>query len=455
MSQMLKEKEILKMESIIELAKKNGASSSEVIYKNRSDNPVSFENNKLKSLESNQTSGIAVRLIKNNKIGIASSTDPDALENIVSSAIEASEYGVEATFEFAKENLNNCRDGINPVSVEASHATPLRPNLENLVDCGTKVIDSLRSFHKDIVISGGFDAGNMETIYLNSNGVFGKRKKSIYSLSFSALLVQDNDFLGIYDGESSLDNYPDEIKIKDKIFEKLNLSRNMIHLETNKYNVIFTPRAVAGIFGEILGVILNGKLIQQKISPLVDKLGKELFDKKLSFIEDPTAGTSLSPFDDEGIKTTKKSLIKEGVINSFYFDLSSASKNLPRQDSTGNGFKSSLSTPPVPGLTSLLINPGRTNHQELIKGIKNGVLVDQVLGAGQSNTLAGEFSVGIDLGFKIEQGEIKGRIKNCMLAGNIFEVLKNISQISSDQEWVGGNMNFPYFLIEGITVIGK
>lgn len=441
------ETKLQNLEQILELAKKNGASSCEVIQKSWSENPVSFENNQLKSLESNQSKGIAVRLIKNNKIGSASSTDPDALNSLVVSAIESSEFGPDATFELTRERLDESGNTIN-------HNSTTDIPLETLVERGTSVIDSLKTFHKDLLISGGFDLGSGETIYLNSNGVHGKKTKSIYSTSFSTLLVQEEDFLGIYDGKSNLQDFPDEKEISKKILEKLNHSKNVISIETKKYNIVFTPRAVANLFGDILAVILNGKVVQQKISPLVDKIGKELFDKKLSFTEDPSIGTKATPFDDEGIKTTKKALIQNGTVNSFYFDLSSGSKCTPKNPSTGNGFKGSLSATPSPNLTSLVINSGKVSYQDLISNMKEGILIDQVLGAGQSNTLAGEFNVGIDLGFKIKDGKIQGRIKNCMIAGNIFELLKNVSEISKEQEWTGSTL-FPYFMIENMTLAGK
>ena len=127
------------------------------------------------------------------------------------------------------------------------HATPLQEEtphlpLENLVERGTKVIDHLKSFHKDLLVSGGFDLSFGETVYLNSNGVYGKKNKSIYSTSFSTLLVKDEDFLGIYDGNNDLKDFPDEKEISKKIFEKLNHSKENIILETKKYPVIFTPK---------------------------------------------------------------------------------------------------------------------------------------------------------------------------------------------------------------------
>ena len=352
------------LETLLELAKKQGAEQVEVIQMSWTENPINFENNKLKALESNESSGIFVRIIKNNRIGSSSTTDPQATEKVVKDAIEASEFGPDATFKFSDNKLK---------TPEECFKKPDLP-LEELVEKGYKEIEYLKTFHKDTLISGGFNLGFGETVYLNSNGVNGTRRKTVYSTNLYALLVRGEDFLGIYDGNSSLEEFPSEKEISKKIFEKLTLAQENINLETKKYPVIFTPRAVSGIFGYILSVLLNGKVIQQKISPLYDKLNKKLFDKKLTFVEDPNIGTRKARFDDEGIETNKKVFIKEGVINNFYFDLSSASKtNNPLFVPTGNGFKPSLGSPPAPSLTSIQIDAGKINSKDIIKNIKEGV----------------------------------------------------------------------------------
>ena len=359
------------LEKIINQAKQNGAAQAEVLQISYSEDPINFENNKLKNLQSNEKSGIALRLIKNNKIGTSSSTDITSIEHIVKAAIEASEFGPEATFDFTSEKID-CNN-------IASHTINELP-LEDLVERGTNAIEFLKTFHPDLLISGGFDLVKGETIYLNSNNIFGRRNKTIYSTGFYANLIRGEDFLGVFDSKSSLEGFPSEKEIIDKIFEKLNYSKQNIKLETKKYPVIFTPNAVKSIFVSIFSVVLNGKAIQQKISPLVDKLGELVFDKKLSFIEDPTIGTKKAAFDDEGIKTQKKDLIKNGVINSFYFDLSSGSRCLPQQISTGNGFKGGLISSHSPSLTSIMIkNDERSNtYKNMIKNIKEGVIVDEL-----------------------------------------------------------------------------
>jgi len=81
----------------------------------------------------------------------------------------------------------------------------------------------------------------------------------------------------------------------------------------------------------------------------------------------------------------------------------------------------------------------------MIKDIKEGLIVDQVIGAGQSNVLMGEFSVNLDLGFKVENGKIKGRIKDVMATGNVYELLSNIRGIGKEAIFVGSNYTPPFY----------
>jgi len=89
---------------------------------------------------------------------------------------------------------------------------------------------------------------------------------------------------------------------------------------------------------------------------------------------------------------------------------------------------------------------------DLIAGMKEGLIVNQVLGAGQSNQLAGEFSVNLDLGYKVENGEIVGRVKNTMVAGSIFEAFKCLVDLGVSPEWVGGSAYLPCLLFDQLSV---
>jgi PmbA protein len=107
-----------------------------------------------------------------------------------------------------------------------------------------------------------------------------------------------------------------------------------------------------------------------------------------------------------------------------------------------------------------VIDPGDTPYAEMVKGVKEGLLVDSFLGMGQGNPINGEFSVNVFLGYKIEDGELVGRVKDVMLAGNAYDAIQNITTISREQEPVSGPFNWfngrwPYFQVGSLSVTAK
>ena len=94
----------------------------------------------------------------------------------------------------------------------------------------------------------------------------------------------------------------------------------------------------------------------------------------------------------------------------------------------------------------------------MVKSIDTGILVHYVMGLGQGNAFAGEFSVNLELAFKIERGEIVGRVKDCMLAGNVYDALQDIAAVGDKPERVGGwlvNGSLPYVQIGKLSVVAR
>lgn len=216
--------------------------------------------------------------------------------------------------------------------------------------------------------------------------------------------------------------------------------------------MLFLPRAAASAVGSLFDTVLSGQAVVQKASPLADKVGETLFDQRLTLFEDPTIGPSACTVDDEGTPTSRKVLIDRGTVMGFYWDRRWAART--GGESTGNGFRGGLSRP-GPDLVNLCIAPGSTPVNQLIAGMEEGLIVEQVLGAGQSNQLAGEFSVNLDLGYKVEKGEIVGRVKNTMVAGSIFEAFQNLVDLADQPEWVGGGAYLPSMLFEKLGVAAR
>src|SRR4030042_5498511 len=108
---------------------------------------------------------------------------------------------------------------------------------------------------------------------------------------------------------------------------------------------------------------------------------------------------------------------------------------------------------PTPSPSSMVINTGDAGFDDMVKDIKEGLMIDILIGAEQGNILNGDFSGNVLLGFKIENGEITGRVKDTMVAGNVYQLLKQIEAIGSDARWVAGFLFTPTLYCPSLSVV--
>ncbi|MBW2330395.1 MAG: TldD/PmbA family protein, partial [Deltaproteobacteria bacterium] len=176
-------------------------------------------------------------------------------------------------------------------------------------------------------------------------------------------------------------------------------------------------------------------------------LGEKIADEAFSVTDNPLLdyANSSGKYDSEGVPHQVTPLIERGVARNFLYDLDTAGR--AGATSTGNG----VGCKP----TNLVIKEGDTPYEEMVKNTKEGLLVHNVLGLGQGNPISGEFSVNVQLGYKIDKGEIVGRVKDVMLAGNTYEALKNIAAIGDKAEWAGGSLLTPPIQIAMLSVVAK
>ncbi len=428
------------VEQILDLAQKKGI-EAEVYFQSSQDTPIEFENNRLKSLQTKATQGVALRVIVEGKLGFASATDLTRLDDLIDAAMQTAEIGDPVDFEFAQ----NFKE-IVPASDYAL------PQTANLVDVGKKLIAQVREYNDDILVSADFHLRSGQIKLATTGGVYGERNSKVVSASLSGNLVQGEDFLQAYSYDVAKDGEPDYNKILETVIEKYRRAEKSAAISSGKFPVLFTPRAALSTIGGLFDTILSGQVVVQKASPLADKLGEKLFGDRLTIYEDPTIGVSACPFDDEGTPTQKKIFIDRGTVKQFYWDRQWGARG--GVSSTGNGFRGGL-TRPSPDMVNFCMTPGNTPVAELIKGMKEGIIVDQVLGAGQSNQLAGEFSVNLDLGYKVENGEIVGRLKNTMVAGSIFEAFDQLIDLGNQCEWIGGGAYMPAMLFGELGVASR
>lgn len=209
--------------------------------------------------------------------------------------------------------------------------------------------------------------------------------------------------------------------------------------EKGEYDLIFSFDASASILSSFVIAPSIGELMFKKQSYLSSSLGKEIFSKNLTITEEPHLDYYLGSegIDDEGIKTSKKDIIKSGVFNTAIYDQEYAvlSKTKP----TGNGFRSGIYSPISCGFTNLLVSSGKKTEKEMIEKTKKGIFVTEVMGLHTSNVTNGDFSLTISSGKEIVDGKFKDTITNLNFTGNCKDTFRTI-EMTKERKFFGNSL---------------
>jgi PmbA protein len=259
--------------------------------------------------------------------------------------------------------------------------------------------------------------------------------------------VRGDDFLSVADGQTQRDTLEPE-KLAEQILQRLIWAKHNVSSPNRRVPVLFTGKAADMLWGTAQAA-LNGKRVLESASPWAEKLGTQVIDPDITLYQDPQAGPYSCPFDDEGTPTKPLVFVEKGILQEYYCDRSTGSKL--ETGTTGNGFRPTLGSYPTPGLFNFLIQPGEASLQELIQQMDDGLIIDQMLGSGGG--ISGDFSINIELGYRVRKGEVIGRIKDTMVAGNIYAALKQV-ELGSDADW-NGSCYTPSLIVEGLSTTGR
>jgi PmbA protein len=421
------------------------AEEAEVFIVSSEETPVQFEANRLKRIQGKQSTGVALRIIKEGRVGYASTTDLSDTQGLVANAAETAPFGVKARFKLPTKAQYPQIDIFDPATESIS--------IEKMITLGEELIALVTKHTPDIICEAMVAKDIISMRLMNSGGGEASYKKSIFSLGIMGSLIRGTDMLFVGESQSSCHPLTKPKEIADVVIRQLELARNQASVPTKPLPVILTPRGVASALVPSLMMAFNGKIVLEGASPIGNRLGKNVFDSRLSLWDDPTLAyrPNSRPCDDEGVPSQRTPLIEEGRVASFFYDLQTAA--LAGTKSTGNGNRNGGL--PTPSPTTLVIAPGKTSFEEMVKDIKEGLVIEQLMGAEQGNILGGDFSGNVLLGYKVERGKIVGRVKNTMVSGNIYQVLKEVAAIGSEAKWVGGFIHTPHIYCPSLSVASK
>ena len=433
------------MEEILNMAKKV-AEEAEVFLVSSKETPVGFEANRLKMLETSESTSVSLRIVRDGKIGFSTTTRLDDAQALVDMAVETAQFGAAAKFTLPAAQAYPQIEVFDP-DVESVA-------IEDMVEMGNSLIDRVLSHTPELVCEAGVAKSEGTVHILNSRGGEASYRKSFFTIGIEGTLIRDTDMLFVGESDSSCNPIREFREIADAVIEQLELAKRPASVATGKFPVILTPKGVRSALLTPLALAVNGKMVVEGASPLVGKQGELLFDERLSLWDDATLEyqPASRPCDDEGVPSQRTSLIERGVVASFLYDLQTAA--IAGAKSTGSASRARGGMP-TPSVSALVIEEGDTPFEDMVRDIKEGLVIEMLIGAEQGNVLGGEFSGNVLLGYKVENGEIVGRVKNTMVSGNIYDALKGLVAIGSEAKWVGGALKTPHLYLPSLAVASK
>jgi PmbA protein len=221
-------------------------------------------------------------------------------------------------------------------------------------------------------------------------------------------------------------------------------------VKTARVPIVFAPQTARSLLDTIFDAV-TGDAIYRHSSFLTDKLGEAIAGENITVVDDGTmvGGFGSSPFDGEGVPTQRTVVIERGVLKSYLLNTYTARKLGLK--STGNAARGLAGTPGI-GAGNFFLEKGDKSPQQIVKGIKSGLYVTEFLGFGV-NLVTGDYSRGAS-GLWIENGELAYPVEEITVAGNLKEMLRNITEIGDDLEF-RGSIAAPTLRLDGMTVAGE
>jgi len=436
------------VEQLLEMAGKV-CDSAEIYSIDYADKSVFFENAKFNNADSKFQSGLSLRIIKEGKLGFAYTRNLTDRQEFLQNALDSLKGGVGAGFDF-------------PLTKELPRLAIFDPSLENLsaekmVQECDRVCDIFKS-KTDAEIEMAASANTGKLRIMNSSGTDVSMKSSGYEIF--GHIIYPGTGVGIWRALMSkgFGKMPDDLV--SEMIDLYTKTSKVLEPKGGKMKVLFMPGSQI-TFNWRISSGISSKSVYEKVSPLAEKVGERIFHEKITIEDDPLDDEfpGARSFDDEGVACKPMTVVENGVLKSFFYDLDHAKKM--NAQSTGHGYRTTrwggdrLTLKPTPALSHMSIKPGKKSFAELVKQMDRGMIIENALGFHSGNIPNGDYSVGVNPGFYVEKGEIVGRVKDAMVAGNIYETLKNVVDVgdklypSSDGAWV------PVILCDDVSVATK
>jgi len=437
------------LDDLVGVAKARGADAADAILVNGVSLSVAQRLGQREKLERAEGSDLGLRVLIGRKQAIASSNDwtPESLDELVDRALAMAATVPEDPY----CGLPDENEVFSGPLIDPDICDDTEPTVTTLT-ARAKMCEDAALAVEGVTNSEGAEASwsLTEIALLGSNGFAGSYAVSRHGVGTAVLAGEGADMERDYDFSSTvfMEDLENPAEVGERAGIRATSRLGARKVQTAKVPVVYDPRVANSLAGHLASAV-NGTAIARGTSFLKDSMGERIFAKGIVVTDDPHRGRGLrsKPFDAEGMANPALDLIEDGVLKSWILDLRSA-RQLGLQ-TTGRAARGA-SSPPSPSVTNLYMRPGQPSAQELIKDIKSGFYVVELIGFGV-NMVTGDYSRGA-AGFWIENGEVTYPVNEVTIAGNLRDMFLSLTP-ANDLEFRYGT-NAPTIRVEGMTVAG-
>ncbi|MBI5108763.1 MAG: metalloprotease PmbA [Rhodocyclales bacterium] len=429
-------------QAALDHAAASGASACEVDVSEGFGQSVSVRRQDVETIEYNRDKGLGVSVYIGQRRGHASSSDfsAEAMRATVEAALSIARFTAEDDCAGLPEEKLLARSDMD---LDLFH--PWDISIDAAIEIARRCEQAAFDVSPMVKNSEGATVSAQQSHFVSANslGFMGGFSTSRHYVSCSVIAGEGDDMQrdDWYASRRNAAEFPDPALIGDYAARRALARLDSRKLTTRKCPVIFEAPLATGLIGSFVHAISGGSLYR-KTSFLLDSLGKKVFPAFVRISERPhiRGGFASSPFDDDGVVTRDREVVRDGVLQGYFLSTYSGRKlGMP---TTGN----------AGGSHNLLVQSGTHDLKGLLRQMGRGLLVTELLGQGV-NYVTGDYSRGA-AGYWVENGEIVHPVEEITIAGNLRDMLLGIAEIGNDIE-VRGSKQVGSILVERMTIAGN
>jgi len=437
----------------VEKARARGATGVECTLSEGEEFSVTVRMSEVETVKEAGSRAAGIRVLMGQRAGSSYTSDltPEGIARMLDAAFELVEITTEDPFAGLPDSrdLGTLQGDLQLYSedIEAL-STPQKIELARRAEAAALAFDPRITNSK----GASFDTVTGRHVFANSLGFAGEYRSSYCSISVMPVAkegtIMERDYWHSSARRFSGIDQPEEVGriAAERVIRRLGAKK----VETQKVPVIFEPRTARSLLDHVFDAI-DGRSIYRSASFLAGKLGEKIAADSVTVIDDGTLpglmGTS--PFDDEGVPSRRTVVIENGVLRNYLLN-SYAARKLGLH-TTGNASRGVTGNAGISN-GNFYLEKGSQSQQEMIRGVKNGFFVTELIGQGV-NIVTGDYSRGA-AGIWIRDGELAFPVSEVTIASTLQEMLAGIVGIGDDLRF-RGSMESPTLMIREMTVGGR